>query len=107
VWLYTTLMTPEKLLPTRFDPEAMKISSNYFKEYGTMDAQGRDITPKSNVVTFTLRDHTQPFTAETIMTKEEAKAYTLKNVFGDWRPAKVLKKLEKKSRQLKKQYELR
>ena len=107
VWLYTTLLTPEKLVSTRFDAEGMKTSSNYFKEYATRDAQGRDITPKTNVVTFTLRDHTQPFTAETIMTKEEAKAYTLKNVFGDWQPAKVLKKLEKKSRQLKKQYELR
>ena len=80
----------------------MKISSNYFKEYATMDGNGRDITPKTNVVTFTLRDHTQPFTAETIMTKEEAKVYTLQHVFGDWHPDKVLKKLEDMSRKLKK-----
>ena len=106
VWLYTTLMTPEKLLPTRFDPEAMKISSNYFKEYGTMDAQGRDITPKSNVVTFTLRDHTKPFTAETIMTKEEVQQYTLERVFGWWQPQKILKELERESKRLKKQYQL-
>lgn len=106
VWMYTTLMTPEKLVPTRFDAEGMKVSCNYFKEYRTRDAQGRDITPKTNVVTFTLRDHTNPFVAETIMTKEEAKQYTLKNVFGEWQPAKVLKKLEKTSKKLKKHYKL-
>ena len=106
VWMYTTLMTPEKLVPTRFDAEGMKVSSNYFKEYRTRDAHGRDITPKTNVVTFTLRDHTNPFVAETIMTKEEAKQYTLKNVFGEWQPAKVLKKLEKTSKKLKAAYGL-
>jgi hypothetical protein len=104
VWLYTTLLTPEKLVATRFDAEGMKISSNYFKEYGTMDGEGRNITPQTNVVTFTLRDHTQPFEAETIMTREEAKAYTVQRIFGNWRPEKVLRKLEKQSQKLKKQY---
>lgn len=106
VWMHTTLLSPEKLEATRFDDEGMKISSNYFKEYRTTDATGRDITPKSNVVRFTLRDHTQPFTAETIMTKDESKQYTLKNIFGEWNPAKVLKKLEKKSKKLKRKYKL-
>ena len=106
VWLHTTLLTPEKLEATRFDDEGMKVSSNYFKEYGTMDAKGHDITPETNVVTFTLRDHTQPFTAETIMTKKEAKQYTLKQIFGNWRPDKILKQLESQSKKLKKQYNL-
>lgn len=106
VWLHTTLLTPEKLEPTRFDDEGMKISSNYFKEYGTMDAKGRNITPKSNVVTFTLRDHTHPFVAETIMSKQEAKQYTLERIFGDWQPDRELKALEKQSKKLKKQYKL-
>jgi len=106
VWLYTMLLTPEKLVPTRFDAEGMKTSGNYFKEYHTMDAQGRDITPKTNVVRFTLRDHTQPFVAETIMTREEARQYTLKTVFGEWRPDKALKRLEKQAKKLKKQYKL-
>jgi hypothetical protein len=104
VWLYTTLLTPEKLEATRFDDEGMKTSGNYFKEYGTMDGAGRDITPKSNVVRFTLRDHTQPYTAETIMTKAEAKQYTVKRVFGDWRPDKALKKMERQARKLKKKH---
>lgn len=106
VWLYTTLLTPEKLVPTRFDAEGMKTSGNYFKEYHTTDASGRDITPKTNVVRFTLRDHTQPFVAETIMTREEARQYTLKTVFGEWRPDKALKRLEKQAKKLKKQYKL-
>ena len=71
-----------------------------------MNAQGKDITPETNVVTFTLRDHTQPFTAETIMTKKEAKQYTLKHIFGNWKPDKILKKLENQSKKIKKQYNL-
>ena len=106
VWLYTTLLTPEKLEITRFDDEGMKTSNIFFKEYGTMDAKGNDITPKSNAVTFTLRDHTQPFVFETIMKKKDAKQYTLKRVFGDWKPDKVLKKVEKQSKKLKKRYKL-
>ena len=106
VWMYTTLLTPEKLSATRFDPEAMKTSVNYFKEYRTMDAQGRDITPESNVVTFTLRDHTNPFVAETIMTREEARQYKLRKIFTDWKPDKELKLLEKQARRLMKQHKL-
>jgi len=100
VLLYTTLTSPEKLLPTRFDPEGMKISSNYFKEYGTMDAEGNDITPKSNVVRFTLRDHTQPFMAETIMTKDEARRYKLSRIFSNWKPDKELAHLERQSKKM-------
>ncbi len=106
VWLHTTLLNPELLQPTRFDSKGMKISSNYFKEYGTVDAKGRDITPETNVVTFTLRDNTHPFVAETIMTAEELKQYKLKHIFTDWCPRKVLKRLEKQSKKLKNQYKL-
>ena len=106
VWLYTRLLTPDKLLPTRFDPEGMKISKCYFREYGTTDADGRDITPRSNVLTFTLRDHSQPYVSETIMTRVEARRYTMKAVFGDWRPDKVLKRLERQSRKAMKQAKL-
>jgi len=106
VWLYTTLLNPELLQSTRFDSKGMKISSNYFKEYGTMDVEGHDITPKSNVVMFTLRDNTHPFEAETTMTSEELKPYTEKNIFGNWHPVKELKKLEKQSNKVKKQYKM-
>jgi len=106
VWMHTTLLQPELLVATRFDAKGMKISSNYFKEYHTMDAAGRDITPSSNVVTFTLRDDTQPFIAETIMTPKEYRRYTLKNFFADWKPRKELRKWEKMSRKLKKQHHI-
>ena len=100
VWLYTTLLTPEKLLPERFDPQGMKISRCFFREYGTMDSQGHDITPKSHVETFTLRDNTQPYVSETIMTREEAKQYTLKRIFADWEPDKELRKWEGQAKKL-------
>ncbi len=103
VWMHTTLLSPELLQPTRFDAKGMKISSNYFKEYRTMNAKGQDITPESNIVTFTLRDNTNPFVAETIMNDQEARQYTLKQVFPNWRPAKQLKRLEKQSNKAKKQ----
>ena len=104
VWLYTKLLTPEKLLTERYDPKGMKVSLCYFKEYGTTDAQGRDITPKTNVVTFTLRDDTRPFVSETIMAREELQRYKVDNVFKKWHPVKILKTLEKQSLKLKKQY---
>ena len=100
VWLYTTLLTPEKLLPERFDPQGMKISRCFFREYGTMDSQGHDITPKSHVETFTLRDNTQPYVSETIMTREEAKRYTLKRIFADCEPDKELRKWEGQAKKL-------
>ena len=100
VWLYTTLLTPEKLLPERFDPQGLKISRCFFREYGTMDSQGHDITPKSHVETFTLRDNTQPYVSETIMTREEAKRYTLKRIFADWEPDKDLRKWEGQAKKL-------
>ena len=100
VWLYTTLLTPEKLLPERFDPQGMKISRCFFREYGTMDSQGHDITPKSHVETFTLRDNTQPYVSETIMTREEAKRYTLKRIFADWEPDKDIRKWEGQAKKL-------
>lgn len=106
IWLYTTLLTPEKLEPTRFDYRGMRTVKNDFKEYGTMDAQRRNITPKTNVVNFELRDKqgnlTEQNEVETILTAEEAKRYTVRNVFGDWQPLKVMRKTEKKARKLMK-----
>ena len=98
-WLNTTLMTPEKLKEPRFDPAGMRTVNSDFWEYHTTDAQGRDITPQSNVVTFTLREESRA--AETIMTKREAQRYEPKKIFPDWRPEKILDRLERKAAQLK------
>ena len=102
IWLHTTLLTPEKLNPTRFDSHGMRTIQNDFKEYGTIDAQGRDITPRSNVVTFTLKDEKNP--VETILTDDEAKRYTIKRVFLDWNPQEVVRQTEKKAKKLLKRH---
>ena len=99
-WLYTTLLTPEKLIATRFDSQGMRTVQNIFKEYGTMDASGRDITPKSNRVTFVMKEEKNE--VETILTKEEARRFTPSNVFADWQPVKEMKKIERKARKLMK-----
>lgn len=95
VWLYTTLESPEKLTGTRFDPYGIRSVDNYFKEYHTMDAEGRDITPQSNPVTMICKEDT--LVVETIMTPQEAKRYSVKTVFPKWRPEKIVRKLEKQS----------
>lgn len=112
IWLYTTLLTPEKLSGTRFDYHGMNTVQSDFKEYGTMDAQGRDITPKTNVLTFTMTKKKQEddkeivtelsCTDETILTEQQATKYTIDNVFGSWHPDQIINKTEKKARKLMK-----
>lgn len=99
IWLHTTLLSPEKLNPTRFDWRGMRTVQNDFKEYATMDALGRDITPKSNVVTFEIKEAKN--TVETILTATEAKKYKVKKVFVGWNPQKVIRQVEKKVRKFR------
>ena len=99
IMLYTTLLNPELINPTRFDYRGMRTIQNDFKEYGTMDREGHDITPKTNVVTFELNDERNP--VETILTAEEAQRYDVKSVFGDWDPQRELRQIEKKAKKLK------
>lgn len=98
IWLHTTLLTPEKLNATRFDWRGMRTVQNDFKEYGTKDADGRNITPKSNVVTFEIKDEKN--TVETILTAKEAKKYKVKKVFIEWNPQKVVKESERQAKKL-------
>ena len=49
-------------------------------------------------MTFTLENENN--TVETILTADEARRYTIKNVFTEWNPVKTLKQVEKKARQL-------
>lgn len=98
IWLHTTLLTPEKLNATRFDWRGMRTVQNDFKEYGTKDADGRNITPKSNVVTFETKDEKN--TVETILTAKEAKKYKVKKVFTEWNPQQVVKETERQAKKL-------
>lgn len=85
-WINTTLLSPDKLDATRFDPHGMRTIDSQFKEYGTRDYEGRSVMPASNVLTLTLRDETN--TIETVLSKKEARRYTLKRIFPQWRPDK-------------------
>ena len=98
IWLHTTLLSPEKLEPQRFDSRGMGTCKADFLEYGTVDKEGRWLMPTTHVMTFTLGNdsHTQ----ETVLTKQQAKRYKLKHVFPDWQPKKVAKRLEKQARRL-------
>ena len=49
-------------------------------EYGTKNADGTDITPASNNVTFTKKNTT----LNTILTAEQAAVYTIEYTLGDW-----------------------
>ena len=112
IWLYTTLLSPEKLNASRFDYRGMRTVLSDFKEYGTMDATGKNITPASNPITYTLTTKKQEGdkeivteqsrTDETILTDTEAARYTIKRVFGDWHPDCVAKQIEKQARKLMK-----
>ena len=108
IWLHTMLMSPEKLNPTRFDWRGMNTVRNDFREYGTTDAQGRQITPQSNVVEFKMTRKKQEgdkeivteqrCTVETIISEQQAARYTLDNVFGDWKPQCIARQIEKKAK---------
>ncbi len=110
IWLNTKLLSPEKLNETRFDWRGMNTVRSYFKEYGTKDASGRDITPQTNVVTFKMTKKRKDgdreivtessHTDETVMGAAEAASYTRENVFGSWEPMKVIRKMEGKSKKL-------
>ena len=98
IWMNTTLETPEKLVEPRFDPQGMRTVQSDFREYHTMNLRGRDITPESNVVTFTLKDERNP--VETIMTKADAKKYRLQNVFTEWQPQRLARQAAKQAKRL-------
>lgn len=94
-WLRTTLATPERLLAPRFDPQGMRTVRSEFYEYGTMDLNRDDITPATNVVTFTLNDEQN--SVETILSKEQVRRFDLKKIFPDWRPEKVAAQLSRRA----------
>lgn len=54
-----------------------------FYEYNTMDEQGNNITPESNMLTFTASDSKS---YETILKAEEVARFQLRSVYPDWQP---------------------
>ncbi len=81
IYLNTTLLdNGEKLVATRWNPGGINCDYSKAGEYGTKDASGTDITPATNVVTFTKENTT----LETILTANEAATYTIDNTLGAW-----------------------
>ncbi|MBR2253575.1 MAG: hypothetical protein IJ895_04065 [Prevotella sp.] len=54
-----------------------------FYEYNTMDENGNNITPETNVLTFKAHDSG---TYETVLQASEIDKYQLRNVYTDWTP---------------------
>ena len=103
VWLNTTLMNPERLKAPRFDADGLRAVPTNFKEFHTMDAEGRDITPQSNVVLFKSSEQGES-SQETVMQAAEAKRYELKRIFPCWRPEKVTVERSAEAERLRKAY---
>lgn len=73
-----------KLVANRWTKAGMNIAAYKFKEYGTMDKDGNVTTPTSNVVKFTHSSGDLEY--ETVLSADEAAAYTVANIYGDWAP---------------------
>ena len=101
-WINTILETPEKLEPERFDPQSIRSEECEFGEYGTVDLQGNSLTPDSNVITLHGKEGTR--TVQTTLTADSAARFTLRNVFPDWQPDKVVRSIEKKSLRLARKF---
>ena len=60
----------------------MNILPEKFGEFNSVDKDGKPVSPESNNVTFVLGSNEKQM--ETILTAEEAAAYTIENTLGDW-----------------------
>ena len=86
-YINTTVLEPSAIAKSRFTTGGMKVAAYSFKEYRTMNSNGNVISPASNKLTFT--HSTGNRTMETILTDDEAKEYTIENIFGEWAPDKI------------------
>lgn len=91
VYINTTLLQPERLVSTRWNPEGINNTVPVlFGEYNTKDATGNNITPTDNFVNFVGATEKM----NTILTAEQAEGYTLDKVFTDWTPGESAKQKE-------------
>ena len=88
VFLHTTLDMSagpfglENKAIKRWTVQGMSVLPECFGEYQTTDTDGHLISPATNEVDFVFRGRTK--TMNTILTKEQAEAYTMENVLGPW-----------------------
>ena len=84
-FINTTLNQPNEISSTRYQLAGMNVVADKFVEYNTVDADGNVVSPASNICKFTKDSNTNEM--ETILTADEAAAYSLDKVFTDWTPA--------------------
>lgn len=81
IYLNTTLLDGgSKLAATRWNLSGLNCDYSIAGEYGTMNANGQDITPTKNEVTFTK----QNTKLNTILDASALQTYSIENVLGDW-----------------------
>ena len=87
-----TQVLDNSLNASRWTIAGMNCAASCFKEYQTMDSEGNNTTPDSNVLTFTHNSGNNTF--ETVLTDEEAAEYTVQNIFGEWAPDQICAQVE-------------
>lgn len=81
VYLNTTLLDGGmKLASTRWNLNGLNCDYSVAGEYGTLNADGNNITPASNNVTFTKQNTSM----NTILDASALETYSIGNVLGDW-----------------------
>lgn len=83
-YINTTILEPSKIASNRFTTAGMNVAADKFVEYNSVDADGKVVSPPSNILTFTKGETKNTY--ETILTADEAAAYALSNVFLGWTP---------------------
>ena len=91
-----TTVNDDKLVANRWTLKGMnEHPAKAFYEYNTMDTDGNVVSPATWVVTFTAAksDQTNP-DFETILSDEQAAAFTIDNVFPAWEPDVLAAQME-------------
>ncbi len=88
-FLNTTVNQPSEVEADRYQAQGMNVPADKFVEFNTLDANGKVVSPSSNIIKF-YKDKSEN-EMETILTADEAAAYSLDKVFTDWAPADLTK----------------
>ena len=98
VWLNTTMddNAAKTLSNNRWIEKGMNNTDpKLIGEYATMDEEGRDITPSSNII------HSYDGTHETVLSAAMAEAFNYERMFTDWDPQSLTKQYEMESQSFK------
>lgn len=91
-FLNTTINQPNEIAATRFTTGGMNTLADAFFEYNSMDADGKVVSPSSNILKFTKDANSKEY--ETILSAEQAAEFAYSKVFTSWDPATLAKQVE-------------